>query len=64
MTDWLSMAPVEFDQALAPTRQARKFVETAPETMFPRLLPEPARKATPAPDPMGTPDMFATEGDA
>ena len=73
MTAWSEMSPMEFDARLAPTSKARKFVETAPGTMFPRLLPPP--KLSPAAtywarieagmpgtttDPLGTPDMFAT----
>lgn len=75
MTTWTEMTAIEFDAKLAPTRKARQFVETAPETLFPRLLPEGSHQSPAAvywgrigegqpgvtTDPCGTPDMFGTE---
>ena len=46
--NWLQMAEIEFDVKAAPTRAARQLVATAGETLFPRLLPVPSRRATPA----------------
>jgi len=61
MTSWTEMSPIEFDAKLAPTKRARQFVETAPETLFPRLLPEAKPRSTAAPDSTGTAAMFETE---
>lgn len=41
MTAWSDMSAVEFDPTLVRGKKARRVVETAPETLFPRLLPEP-----------------------
>lgn len=47
MTSWAEMNPIEFDAARAPTAKARKFAASAPETLFPRLMPEPKSKSAP-----------------
>ena len=61
MTSWTQMKPVEFDQALV-SGKARKVAQTAAETLFPRLLPEPECKtATPAPQLPGQCELFGTE---
>ena len=47
MTAWSEMQPAEFDRSAAGRRE-RAIIETAPATLFPRLLPSPSRRATPA----------------
>ena len=47
MTAWSEMQAAEFDRQAAGKRE-RAIIETAPATLFPRLLPSPSRKATPA----------------
>lgn len=37
---WSEMHPAEFDGSKAPRRE-RKFIAEAPDTLFPRLMPEP-----------------------
>jgi hypothetical protein len=63
---WQEMSPFEFDRELTPDRKARKFIASAPETLFPRLMPRPPSTPAlvPQSDPLGTPDMFATLEDA
>ena len=46
MTAWSEMSPIVFDATLAPSARARRFVQAAPGTLFPSLLPEPKRKTT------------------
>lgn len=63
MRNWTEMTnPVAFDMTLV-RGKARRVAETAGETMFPDLLPSPTQcechPRQPAPDPCGTPDMFA-----
>ena len=56
---WLEMAAVEFDTDLAPTAKARRFVRSAPDTLFPRLLPETAPKPQRAAEQLeGQGDLF------
>jgi len=58
MTMWTEMRPVQFDQSLVKGK-AREVVATAGATMFPDLLPEPARKAVQAPAQLpGQADLF------
>ncbi len=63
MTSWTEMTPAEFDKTLARDRKARAVIASAPQTLFPRLMPEPPRKlAQPQADPCGTPGMFSLDG--
>ena len=57
MTSWTEMSPVEFDQALVKGK-ARQFAQTAGETLFPRLLPEPERKTAAIPQLPGQAALF------
>lgn len=50
MTSWTEMTAIEFDATLAPNRAARKIAETASETLFPRLMPEPKHKTATEPE--------------
>jgi hypothetical protein len=60
MTAWSEMQEVQFNAALAPTRAARRVVETAPGTLFPSLLPQPKPKTSgQVTDPLGTGDLLA-----
>jgi len=60
MTTWTEMQAIQFDKTLAAGKQARQFVETAPATLFPSLLPEPkARTSGQVTDPLGTGDLLA-----
>ena len=38
--DWLRMRAGQFDASQCESRKAREFYQTAPETMFPDLMPE------------------------
>ena len=59
---WTQMRPVLFDSSLAPTKRARQVVQTAPQTLFPDLLPAPKpAAAAPVTDPLGTATMFDLE---
>ena len=62
MTAWDEMSRVEFDPA-GLTKKQRDVVATAPGTLFPRLLPDPAPKpAKPAPPQLdGQADLFGEE---
>lgn len=59
MTDWQEMSPLQFDATLAPDAKTRRFVATAPATLFPGLMPEAPAGPTPEPGPLGTLDLFA-----
>jgi hypothetical protein len=62
MTTWTEMSAIEFDATLAPTSKARKFTATAPDTLFPRLLPEAKRTTTELPDELpGQAPLFGPE---
>lgn len=55
---WTEMTPAEFDGRRATAAQ-RRVIETAADTLFPRLLPDAPRKAAPAPAEMaGQGDLF------
>jgi hypothetical protein len=41
---WAEMHPAEFDATLA-TAAERRLIREAPDTLFPRLMPEPRRPA-------------------
>jgi hypothetical protein len=56
---WLDMSPVEFDTSAAPTAKARRFAQTAADTLFPRLMPDAKPAARPAADQLpGQDDLF------
>jgi hypothetical protein len=61
LTNWTEMSRVEFDQTAVQGRKAREFVASAPQTLFPRLMPEaaPATALQPeAADPLGTASLL------
>ena len=64
MTSWADMSRVEFDPALL-SAKGRRFVAAAPDTLFPRLMPEPDRKPAPRPAPEQLPgqDALFPEGE-
>lgn len=38
--NWTEMVEAQFDRTKVKDRKAREFIRTAPETLFPSLLPE------------------------
>lgn len=61
MTSWTEMSPVEFDQTLV-RGKARQVAQTAGQTLFPRLLPEPGHKTITPPAQMpGQAELFGEE---
>ena len=54
MTLWTEMSAAEFDAAIVRERKAREVIRTAADTLFPRLMPEPAprKPKTAVPEPM------------
>ncbi len=62
MTLWTEMDPLLFDPTLVRTKKERHIVETARDTLFPHLLPEPHRKpAEPAVQLDGQDELFGGE---
>ena len=62
MTTWTEMTAIEFDASRLPSRKARAFAASAPDTMFPRLMPPvKAASTTPAPQLPGQDPLFSEE---
>jgi len=60
MTAWSQMSAQQFDRTQVASRAARQVVQTAPETLFPSLLPQPKPKDRgQVTDPLGTGDLLA-----
>lgn len=55
---WADMHPAEFDGMLASAKE-RRFIKSAPDTLFPRLMPEPRPAAPVVPAELpGQDDLF------